>query len=287
MKFGMNLFLWADDVRDDMLPVIEKLKEIGFDGVELPIFDLDAKKWKTWAKRLDDLGLERTAVTCCNETANPISQDPTVRSRGIDLLKQTLDCCQAVGAYSLNGPLDSGLGVFSGKGPTPQEWDWAVASLKTVSEHAGQCGVKLGIEFLNRFETYFLTCTADAVKFVEAVDHPNCCMMYDTFHANIEEKDVAGAIRSCADHLIHVHTSENDRSTPGTGGIAWDTTFDTLKEVDYDGWMTIEAFGQSLGDLAAATKIWRRMYESEEQLARDGLKFLKEEVAKRWKIPKG
>ena len=97
MKFGMNLFLWADDVRDDMLPVIEKIKEIGFDGVELPIFDLDVKKWQAWAKRLDDLGLERTAVTCCNEDTNPISQNPTVRSRSIDLLKQTLDGCQAVG----------------------------------------------------------------------------------------------------------------------------------------------------------------------------------------------
>lgn len=282
MKFGMNLFLWADDVRDDMLPVMEKLKEIGFDGVELPIFDLDQKKWQVWARRLDDIGLERTAVTCCNEDANPISQNSAVRARGIDLLKQTLDCCQAVGAYSLNGPLHSGLGVFSGRGPTQQEWDWAVENLKTVSEHAGQCGVKLGIEFLNRFETYFLTCTADAVKFVEAVDHPNCCMMYDTFHANIEEKDVAGAIRSCANHLIHVHTSENDRSTPGSGGVPWDITFDALRDINYDGWMVIEAFGQSLVDLAAATKIWRRMYESEEQLARDGLQFIKEEVAKRW-----
>ena len=282
MKYGMNLFLWSDDMHDGLMPVLERLKEIGFDGVEVPIFDLNLAKWQTWAKRLNDLGLERTAVTCCNEEANPISQDPAIRSRGVEILKQTLDCCQALGAYSLNGPLHSGLGVFSGKAPTEKEWEWAVTSLKEVSEYTGQCDVKLGIEFLNRFETYFLTCTADAVKFVEAVDHPYCCMMYDTFHANIEEKNVAAAIRSCAHHLIQVHTSENDRSTPGSGGVPWDTTFDTLKEVNYDGWLIIEAFGQSLGDLAAATKIWRRMYETEEQLASDGLAFLKQEVAKRW-----
>ena len=264
------------------MPVLENIKKMGFDGVEVPVFDLENDKWQTWAKRLDDLGLERTAVTVCNAEANPIDQDPEIRSRGIDMLKQTLECCQALGAYSLNGPLHSGLGIFSGKGPTEQEWEWAVDSLKKVSEHAGHCGVKLGIEFLNRFETYFLNCAADAVKFVEAVDHPFCCLMYDTFHAHIEEKDVAGAIRSCADHLILVHTSENDRSTPGTGGVRWNTTFDTLKEINYDGWLTIEAFGQSLEDLAAATKIWRRMYETEDQLAGDGLKFLKQEVAKRW-----
>jgi D-psicose/D-tagatose/L-ribulose 3-epimerase len=172
--------------------------------------------------------------------------------------------------------------VFSGKAPSEHEWEWGVENLKKVSEHAGQCGVKLGIEFLNRFETYFLTCAADAAKFVKAIDHPSCCMMYDTFHAHIEEKDVADAIRSCAEHLILVHTSENDRSTPGSGSVNWGATFDTLREVDYDGWLTIEAFGQSLEDLLAATKIWRRMYETEDQLASDGLKFLKEEVAKRW-----
>ena len=101
MKFGMNLLLWADDIHDDMLPVLEKIKEMGFDGVEVPVFDLNLDKWRTWANRLDDLGLERTAVTVCNEEANPISQDPEIRFRSIDLLKQTLDCCQALGAYSL------------------------------------------------------------------------------------------------------------------------------------------------------------------------------------------
>ena len=282
MKYGMNLLLWADDMRDEMIPLLEQIKQIGFDGIEVPLFDLNIEKWQSWAKRLDDLGLERTAVTVCNEEANPISQDPSVRSQGVDTLKKTLDCSQALGAYALVGPLHSGLGVFSGKAPSEQEWEWGVENLKKVSEHAGQCGVKLGIEFLNRFETYFLTCAADAAKFVNAIDHPSCCMMYDNFHAHIEEKDVADAIRSCAEHLILVHTSENDRSTPGTGSVNWAATFDTLREVDYDGWLTIEAFGQSLEDLLAATKIWRRMYETEDQLASDGLRFLKEEVAKRW-----
>jgi D-psicose/D-tagatose/L-ribulose 3-epimerase len=282
MKFGMNLLLWSDDIHDGMMPVLEKIKRIGFDGVEVPLFDINIDKWQSWAKRLDDLGLERTATTVCNEEANPISQNPTVRSQSVDMLKQTLDCCQALGAYSLNGPLHSGLGIFSGTAPSEQEWEWGVENLKRVSEHAAVCDVLLGIEFLNRFETYFLTCTADAVKFVREIDHPNCRMMYDTFHAHIEEKNVAESIRSCAEYLIQFHTSENDRSTPGSGGVDWNTTFDTLKEINYDGWLTIEAFGQSLEDLMAATKIWRRMYGSEEQLASDGLKFLKQEVAKRW-----
>lgn len=282
MKYGMNLLLWTDDMHDGMLPLLEDLREIGFDGVEVPVFDLDIDKWAKWGKHLDELGFERTAVSVCSEEANPISQDPAIRAKGLENTKLTLECCQAVGASILAGPLHSGLGVFSGKGPTEEEWMWGVENMKKVSEHANTCGVTLGLEFLNRFETYLLTCTADAVRFVNEVDHPNCKMMYDTFHAHIEEKDVAEAIRSCAQYLVLVHTSENDRSTPGKGAVRWDRTFDTLKEVNYDGWLVIEAFGQALEELAAATKIWRRMFEKEAQLAQEGLGFLKQEVAKRW-----
>jgi len=107
-------------------------------------------------------------------------------------------------------------------------------------------------------------------------------MLYDTFHANIEEKCIAGAIEACADKIYHVHISENDRSTPGQGAVDWKTNFDTLHKVGYDGWLAVEAFGSRLPEIAAATKIWRRMFETEMQLAKDGLAFMKAEVAKRW-----
>ena len=154
--------------------------------------------------------------------------------------------------------------------------------MRAVSEHAAQTDVMLAVECLNRFETYLLNTHADSARFVKDVDHPNCRMMYDTFHANIEEKNIADAIRSCADVCAHVHISENDRSTPGQGNVNWSENFDTLHEVGYDGWMVVEAFGLALPELAAATKIWRRMYETEELLARDALAFMKAETAARW-----
>ena len=176
------------------------------------------------------------------------------------------------------GPYHSALGLFSGAGPTKDEWKWGVDSMRAVAEHAASAGVMLAVEYLNRFETYFLTCAADTARFIKEVNHPSCRMMYDTFHANIEEKNIADAIRTAAPYTVHVHISENDRSTPGQGHVAWKETFDTLHEVGYDGWMVVEAFGLALPEISAATKIWRRMYESEEQLATDALKFMKAET---------
>ncbi|MCH8047791.1 MAG: sugar phosphate isomerase/epimerase [Planctomycetes bacterium] len=281
MKFGMNLLLWTGELNDELMPVLESLKNMGYDGVELPLFNTDLD-YAAWGSRLDELGLGRTAVTVRTEEDNPISSDGAVRAAGVDNTKRALDCCAAVGATHLVGPYHSALGYFSGAGPTDDEWKRGVESMRQVAEHAGTVGVTLGVECLNRFELYLLNTHADSTRFVREVDHPNCRMMYDTFHSNIEEKNIAEAIRGCKEMLCHVHISENDRSTPGSGNVRWTENFDTLHEIGYDGWMMIEAFGLALPELAAATKIWRRMYESEAQLASDGLAFMKAEVAKRW-----
>ena len=282
MKFGMNLLLWTGAMNDDMIPVVASLKEMGYDGVEIPVFEDNIDLYTQWGARLQEMGLECTAVTVRGEEDNPISVDPAVRALGVENNKRALDNAAAAGAVRLVGPYHSALGVFSGQGPTEEEWKWGVDSMRQVAEHAETVGITLGVEALNRFETYLLNTHADSARFIREVDHPNARMMYDTFHANIEEKDIAQAIRDCHDVCALVHISENDRSTPGSGNVDWDTNFNTLKEVGYDGWMVVEAFGLALPELVAATKIWRRMYESEEQLASDALEFMKEQVDQRW-----
>ena len=282
MRFGMNLLMWTDTVNDDVLPLLDQLKEIGYDAVEIPVFDTDEDNYAKWGKRFDALGLDRSGTAVRGPDENMISTDPSVRRRGVEANKVTLDCCAAAGCEMMAGPFHSALGQFSGKGPTEDEWNWGVECMREVAEHADKVGVTLGVEYLNRFECYFLNTAADGARFCADIDHPRCKMMYDTFHAHIEEKSVPEAIRTLKDCLVHVHISENDRSTPGTGNVRWQENFDTLKEIGYDGTMVVEAFGLALTKLVAATKIWRRMYESETQLATDALAFMKTEVGKRW-----
>jgi len=282
MKFGMNLLLWTDDAcRDDFMPVLTRLKAMGFDGVEIPVFNLEPERYRQLGRRLDDLGLERTAVTVRSAEDDPISPDASVRKLGISRTQQVLDCCQAGGMSLLAGPYYAALGRFSGAGPTATEWSHGVESMRQVAEHAGRCQVTLALEPLNRFEIYLINSAADGARFVRDVAHPNCRLMYDTFHANIEEKSISSAITGCFRELCHVHISENDRSTPGLGQVNWSETFDTLSSLKYDGWLTIEAFGLALPSLAAATRIWRKMFVSEEQLAADGLAFMRAQWARR------
>ncbi|HUT09994.1 MAG TPA: sugar phosphate isomerase/epimerase family protein [Thermoguttaceae bacterium] len=282
MHYGMNLLMWTDTLTDEMLPLVDQLQEVGFDAIEIPVFDNDLDNYAKWGKRFDELGLVRSGTAVRGAAENPISPDAGVRRKGIDANKLTLDCCAAAGCRVMAGPFHSALGEFSGKGPTEDEWKWGVEGMREVAEHAEKVGVVLGVEYLNRFECYFLNTAADGARFCRDVDHPNCRMMYDTFHAHIEEKSIPQAIRSLKDCLAHVHISENDRSTPGQGNVRWDENFDTLKEIGYDGLMVVEAFGLALEKLVPATKIWRRMYQSEIQLATDALNFMKSEVAKRW-----
>lgn len=280
-KFGLNLLLWSSSIDDSHLPLMEQIKAWGYDGVEIPLFEFEELKLRRASRQLDDIGLERTTLTVCGAADNPISSDATVRRKGIDWLKRAVDASAAVGSHLLCGPLHSALGEFTGRGPSKDEWKWGQESLLEVADHARDLDVVLAVEAVNRFECYFLNCAADCRRFVSEMAHTCIGTMYDTFHAHIEEKDIPAAIKAIGESLVHVHISENDRSTPGRGTVDWQGTFRTLREVEYDGWLMIEAFGLVLAELAAATKIWRKMYESEEQLAIDGLRFMQDAW---WKV---
>ncbi len=159
------------------------------------------------------------------------------------------------------------------------EWKWAVECYQSLGPVLERHGVTVALEPLNRFETYFLNTAADAVALCDAIGHPNVGILFDTFHANIEEKDIGRAYRAVAKHLKHVHTCENDRGIPGSGHVEWNDVFAALREAKYDGWLTIESFGFALGELSAAASIWRDIEPSPELIAWEGVKFLKRNMA--------
>jgi D-psicose/D-tagatose/L-ribulose 3-epimerase len=275
MKTGMNLLLWTGGVTAEHFPLLGKLKAAGFDGVELPVFGGTPAEYRPIRAELDKQGLKCTTVTILTKETNAVSPDPAVRRKAVEWLETVVEINHVLGSETLCGPYHSAIGEFSGTGPTADELKRSADVLREVAEAAKAANLMMAIEYLNRFECYVLTTAAQAVALVKAVNHPNFRTMYDTFHAHIEEKDQATAIRTVAPVLAHVHVSENDRGTPGTGQVNWDAAFRAFREVGYDGWVTIEAFGRALPDLAAATKVWRDLFPSPEDVYTNGLAFVK------------
>jgi D-psicose/D-tagatose/L-ribulose 3-epimerase len=282
-QLGMNLFVWTSTMDEDLLGTLAFLAETGYDFVEMPVnLALDdaaeRAKWIRLGQQAAALGLGVQTCSILPPELSLIGPDAATREAGVTYLKRVVDCSAAAGSRILMGPLFAGFKTFTGRPATPNEWAWSVEAMRAVAEHAHKQGVTLAIESLNRFETYLLTCAADVVRYVQAVDHPACRAAFDTFHANIEEKNMAEAIRTLAPYLVHVQLSENDRSTPGKGQIDFGAALGTLREVGYTGPIAIEAFGPNPPDLAAATHIFRPMFESPEQLAREGFMYLKSQL---------
>ncbi len=283
MKIGFNLLLWTGHVTDENFPVIEKLKAAGYDGVEIPIFDVsNPGHFAKIGQVIKDNGLEATAVTVLpDEAHNAISPIAANRQGAIDHLKRVLECAHNAGVQTLCGPYYQVLGNFTGKYPTEAELDSAAEVHRAIAPVAEAAGVKCAIEALNRFESHLLNTMEQAASYVKRVNHPNFGTMYDTFHANIEEKSPLAAIDTvfASGKLNHVHISENDRGTPGRGHINITEQIQHLKKIGYDGWMTIEAFGGSLPDLAAATRVWRDFFPSTEQVYEEGIALIKKALA--------
>lgn len=270
MKIGFCMLLWTTNVTAKHTALLKDIKATGYDGVEIPIFDGAVDDYKRLGELLDKIGLERTAIAAMGDPAMNLIGDSAARKAGVKHMRWAIDSAAALGAKTLSGPLHSTLGHFSGVGPTPAEMRRAVASQLAIGEHAAKAGVTIGLEAVNRFECYLVNTMADLSALVDAVGHPNIKAMYDTFHCNIEEADPIAAYTDNLRNIVHIHLSENDRGVPGRGNIPWRKTFAAIRDSGYDGWLTIEAFGRGLKDLAAATKVWRDFAESPEAVYRDG-----------------
>ena len=279
MKFGLNMLLYTAAFSKKAFPAMKKLARMGFDGVEIPLIDpcsVDAAGTK---KALDACGLQVTTSAVVGEKSNLISDNATVRKAGVKCLKTAIKKTADMGGTLMCGPVYSPCGKLVGRPRTKQEWDRAVKALREAARYAQDFGVTIAVEPLNRFETYFLNTIGDAAQLAKDVGEKNLGIMVDTFHAHMEEKDTAAAIKKAGRLVKHVHACCNDRGVPGSGQIRWETIFPALKAIKYDGWMVIEAFSSALKEIAATAAIWRDIVPSQEKLGKDGLAFLRKNVA--------
>lgn len=277
-QLGFNLLAWTASISDDFFPHIERLKKIGYDGIEICMGQQDPAAYKRLKTLLGNLNLGITCVTIVGADANPVSPDKAVRAKAVDLLKWNIDRTVDCGSKLLCGPFHSAFATFTRADIQRDEYERSAEVLRAAGDYARQAGVMLVPEALNRFECYLCNTMAQLRMLVELTNHPNVRAMFDTHHANIEEKSQVDAITTIAPVLVHVHLSENDRGTPGSGHVNFKEALSTLAGVGYDGWLTIEAFSRSDPAFANAINVWRE-FSPAWDIAESGHAFLRQHIA--------
>ena len=274
MKIGMNMHLWSTHITSEHFSAIEELKEIGYDGIEVFLASPERGSYDELGTFAKSLGIEVNGCLGIGPDQDPISKDEKVRQAALDKLKEAIDNIHAAGGTHICGPFHSAFANFSRNSPQESEYQRSAEVLRAAGEYAQQAGVTLTPEALNRFECYLCNTMAQLRHLIDLIDHPHVRGMFDSHHANIEEKSFAKAIETMSPVLGHVHISENDRGTPGEGHICFDEIFEAVAKTNYDGYYTIEAFSRDDVDFANAINVWRD-YNPRMDICRDGFQFVK------------
>jgi len=250
---------------------------MGFDWIEVPLENLDDLDPARGAEIIRAHGLGVSTCAAMGPDRDLIHFDKAIRDNGMNYIRGAIQATQTLGATNLVGPTYSAVGrTWQATGEErARDTDLLVNQLRSLAAFAGDHGVIICLEPLNRFETSFINLAAQAIEIIDRVDHPACQIMLDTFHMNIEEKSSGDAIRATGPRLKHVHACENDRGAPGSGNVAWHEVAQALKDIHYAGPLVIESFTSKVQSIARAAAIWRNLAPSQDALAEDGLKFLK------------
>jgi D-psicose/D-tagatose/L-ribulose 3-epimerase len=276
MLFGASTFIWVSPFSTANIDLLTKVKNMGYDIIEIAVEDTSIIDWKLIRDTARDLDLKITISGAFGPERDISSTDPAFRAIGKQYIIDCIRIAEQMESPVFGGPLYSAVGKtrIVSEEQKKQERAWCVDILKEVSPIAGDCGVTLGLEPLNRFETDMVNTVDQALSILDEVGNPNLKLVLDTFHSNIEEKDIPASIRKIGkDLLCHVQGNESDRGTPGTGHLEWQGIREALADIGYDGAVVIETFGQPSKELARAACIWRPLANSADELAEEGLAF--------------
>ena len=275
MKIGASAFAWTAQFELKHLPLLAEVKQMGIDGFEIPIFDPAQPPAAEIRKAMEENGLECTVCAILPAGINPISPEASERSKALRHLSAVIETAAECGAKLIAGPLFAPIGYLPPHRPTGGEWNWGVEFFQQVSPMAAAHGITRAIEPVNRSETFYLRTASDALRLCEAVAHPGLGVTIDTFHANIEEKSIDGAIRTLGPHLKHLHASESDRSLLGSGHVNFPAIVATLKAVQYQGFLMIEGFGFSEEEKNAPGYLWAESHVAPRDIAAQGAGYLR------------
>lgn len=276
-KFGVDSFIWTEVFSVKDLWIIQKAKDLGFEVIDFAIAHPETFPLEEVKKELERVGIECVTTTTLDDERNPISPDPAIRAAAVKSMKLLVDINYALGSKVMAGVNYASWGYLTKKPRTQQEWDWSVAYMKEVCEYAKQKGdLNICVECVNRFETHFLNIAADAVQYCKDVGTGNIKVHLDCFHMIREETSFRDAVLTCGkEYLGYIHVCESNRGIPGTGLVPFKEFFEAVKEIGYDGPLVIESFDPSFEELNGNCAIWRKLAESGEQLAIEGLANLK------------
>ena len=274
MKLGVSAFAWTGSFQEDHLHLLSKVRAYGFDGFEIPMFAPSALPVRALHKAFAASDLECTICAILPAGINPISPDADTRKRSRAHLVQCIESAADLGAHLLGGPLYAPIGYLPDHRPTLDEWRWAVEIFQSLGELLDTYSITLSLEPVNRSETFFLRTGVEAKRFCEAVGHARIGVTIDSFHANIEEKQLASSLQQLGSSLKHFHASENDRGLLGTGHVNFGSCIEALKQMNYDGYLMIEGFGYAPDEKAPGT-LWAEMQVSPEAIATEGLSYLR------------
>ena len=277
MKIGAYALLWTSGITINDLFVLDKCREFGLDGIEIPLLSyiqgkLPVQEIKSRAR---DLGLELITSTGLEEKTSIISEDRRKRERGKAFLKKSVDIAHELGSDQLSGVIYAPWAVLKGRRRTKWEYRNCVESLREVADHAESAGVYLCLEPVNRYEGYFLNTAEQGKTLLKDIGHKYVKLHLDSFQMNIEEQSMYGAVKTAGEDLYHFHVCASHRGVPGTGHIEWDEIFRAFKEIGYNNWLVIESFEPNNPKIGANVCIWRDLAESSDAIAKEGSAFLR------------
>jgi D-psicose/D-tagatose/L-ribulose 3-epimerase len=275
IRLGINTMVWSGRFDECQYPLLEQLRYWGYEVVEIPIFDFASLDPVPLRDVLSSSGLAVTVSSALPSDLSLVSDDIEIRRKTRGWLQTAVEKVAAIGGTLLAGPMYAPVGYLPGHRRSDSEWKRTIDEFQELGRAIRGSNVRFAIEPLNRFETYFLNTAEEARRFCEQIADPSVGVLFDTFHANIEEENIPAAFRSLGCWLIHVHLSENHRGIPGSGHVPFREVADALNTLEYDGCAVVESFASSIPELARATAMWRDFAASPDEFARRSLENMR------------